>query len=141
MASSGKQQGAAFGLYRTFLFSPEAIPCNTRMGTTAAVDLFTANRLERSAGFYIPGQETGTITLADRWSPPRTRLHRATMDNSIPRIRFGIRQRVWHYDSCWRPGHSHDLQLQRQAVRRNRGRGTRPKLGTKQGDAVIAFPS
>jgi len=68
----GEQKGAAFGLYRTFLFSPGATPCNAPpWGTTAAVDLFTGKIIWNvPLGSFAPGQPTGTINLADHWSLP-----------------------------------------------------------------------
>jgi quinoprotein glucose dehydrogenase len=68
----GEQEGAAFGLYRTFLFSPGGTPCNTPpWGTTAAVDLFTGKILWNvPLGSFVPGQHTGTINLGGPIAPP-----------------------------------------------------------------------
>src|SRR5882672_9048125 len=60
-----EQDQSAYGLYRTFLFSPSGSPCNAPpWGTTEAVDLFTGKKAWGvPLGTMIPGKETGSINL------------------------------------------------------------------------------
>src|SRR6185369_3457030 len=42
----GDQKGAPYGLYRSFMFSPSGLPCNTPpWGTTEAVDLYSGKQV------------------------------------------------------------------------------------------------
>lgn len=61
----GDQEPSPYGLYRTFLFSPSGTPCNRPpWGTTEAVDLFTGKVLWNvPLGTLVPGQTTGSINL------------------------------------------------------------------------------
>ena len=61
----GNQEGAPYGLYRSFVFSPHKTPCNPPpWGTTEAVDLFTGKKVwDVALGAMIPGQQTGSINL------------------------------------------------------------------------------
>ncbi len=60
-----EQSPSAYGLYRTFLFSPSRLPCNAPpWGTTMATDLFTGKQVWNvPLGTMIPGKETGSINL------------------------------------------------------------------------------
>ena len=116
----GDQQPSAYGLYRTFLFSPSGTPCNRPpWGTTEAVDLFTGKiRWDVPLGTMVPG-------TADGLNQPR----RANRDSgwvgiflgddrsASACIRFGNGQRIvelrtTRVSQC----HAHDLHLERQAV-------------------------
>jgi quinoprotein glucose dehydrogenase len=61
----GGQKGAPYGLYRTFIFSPSGLPCNAPpWGTTEAVDLFSGKKVwDVPLGTFIPGKQTGAINL------------------------------------------------------------------------------
>jgi quinoprotein glucose dehydrogenase len=61
----GEQKGAPYGLYRTFIFSPSGLPCNAPpWGTTEAVDLFSGKKVwDVPLGTFIPGKQTGAINL------------------------------------------------------------------------------
>ena len=60
-----EQSPSPYGMYRTFLFAPGKLPCNTPpWGTTAAVDLFTGKKVwDVPLGTLIPGKDTGSINL------------------------------------------------------------------------------
>ena len=61
----GKQEGAPYGLYRTFLFLPaDRLATHRRGGTTEAVDLFTGKKVwDVPLGTLVPGMQTGSINL------------------------------------------------------------------------------
>jgi quinoprotein glucose dehydrogenase len=61
----GEEKGAPYGLYRTFLLSPNKVPCNPPpWGTTEAVDLFTGKQVwDVPLGTLVERKETGTINL------------------------------------------------------------------------------
>jgi len=138
----GKQQGAAFGLYRTFLFSPGGTPCNTPpWGTTAAVDLFTGKIVwDVPLGSYIPGQQTGTINLGGPMVTAGGLVFTgATMDNSIRAFDSESGKEVWNYElpaGGQATPMTYSFKGKQYVVIAAGGHG---KLGTKQGDAVIAF--
>src|SRR3989442_13032910 len=60
-----RQAGAAFAMFRTPLLAPSGLPCNAPpWGTVAAVDLFEGEKVwDVPLGSFIPGMNTGTITL------------------------------------------------------------------------------
>src|SRR6266446_2229147 len=60
-----EQDPSAYGLYRTFLFSPSGQPCNAPpWGSTEAVELFTGKKVwDVPLGTLVPGKETGSINL------------------------------------------------------------------------------
>jgi len=63
-----RQTGAPYAMFGTPLLSPSGLPCNTPpWGTVAAVDLFTGKKVwDVPLGSFIPGLNTGTITLGGR---------------------------------------------------------------------------
>ena len=68
----GEQKGAAFGLYRTFLFSPGAAPCNAPPWGTTAASIFLPETL---SGMFLsvlslPASQPAPSILADHWSLP-----------------------------------------------------------------------
>ena len=138
----GEQEGAAFGLYRTFLFSPGGTPCNTPpWGTTAAVDLFTGKILWNvPLGSFVPGQHTGTINLG---GPIATAgglvFTSATMDNFIRAFDSQSGKELWSFElpaGGQATPMTYTFKGKQYVVIAAGGHG---KLGTKQGDSVVAF--
>jgi quinoprotein glucose dehydrogenase len=138
----GEQQGSAFGLYRTFLFSPGGTPCNAPpWGTTAAVDLFTGTIIWNvPLGTFTPGQHTGTINLG---GPMVTAgglvFTSATMDNIFRAFDSQTGKELWQYElpaGGQATPMTYTYKGKQYVVIAAGGHG---KLSTKQGDSVLAF--
>jgi len=138
----GEQKGAAFGLYRTFLFSPGATPCNAPpWGTTAAVDLFTGKIIWNvPLGSFAPGQQTGTINLG---GPMVTAgglvFTSAAMDNVIRAFNSENGKELWQFTlpaGGQATPMTYTFKGKQYVVIAAGGHG---KLSTKQGDSVLAF--
>jgi quinoprotein glucose dehydrogenase len=138
----GDQKGAAFGLYRTFLFSPGKTPCNAPpWGTTTAVDLFSGKIVwDVPLGSFIPGQQTGTINLG---GPMITAgglvFTAAAMDNFIRAFDSETGNKLWKFElpaGGQATPMTYTFKGKQYVVIAAGGHG---KLGTKQGDSVVAF--
>ncbi len=138
----GEQKGAPFGLYRTFLFSPGETPCNAPpWGTTAAVDLFTGKIIWNvPLGSFVPGQPTGTINLG---GPMVTAgglvFTSAAMDNFIRAFDSETGKQLWQFAlpaGGQATPMTYTFKDKQYVVIAAGGHG---KLGTKQGDSVLAF--
>jgi quinoprotein glucose dehydrogenase len=138
----GEQKGAAFGLYRTFLFSPGATPCNAPpWGTTAAVDLFTGKIIWNvPLGSFATGQPTGTINLG---GPMVTAgglvFTSAAMDNIIRAFNSENGKELWQFTlpaGGQATPMTYTFKSKQYVVIAAGGHG---KLSTKQGDSVLAF--
>jgi len=138
----GEQRGAAFGLYRTFLFSPGGTPCNAPpWGTTAAVDLFTGKIIWNvPLGSFAPGRHTGTINLG---GPMVTAgglvFTSAAMDNIIRAFDSQTGKELWQFElpaGGQATPITYTFKGKQYVVIAAGGHG---KLGTKQGDSVLAF--
>ncbi len=138
----GDQRGAPFGLYRTFLFSPGGTPCNTPpWGTTVAVDLFTGKTVwEVPLGSVVPGQQTGTINLGGPMVTAGGLVFTgAAMDNFFRAFDSETGKELWNYElpaGGQATPMTYIFRGKQYVVIAAGGHG---KLGTKQGDTVIAF--
>jgi quinoprotein glucose dehydrogenase len=137
-----RQTGAPYAMFRTPLLSPGGLPCNAPpWGTVAAVDLFEGKKVwDVPLGSFIPGMNTGTITLG---GPMVTAggivFTAAAMDNYLRAFDSETGKEIWKYQ----------LPAGGQATPMTYSTGGRQylviaagghgKLGTKQGDYVIAF--
>jgi quinoprotein glucose dehydrogenase len=137
-----EQDPAAFGIYRTFLFSPSKAPCNAPpWGTTAAVDLFTGKIVWNvPLGTMVPGKATGSINLG---GPMMTAaglvFTSATMDPHLRAFDSETGKEIWTYElpaAAQATPMSYTWKGKQYVVIAAGGHG---KLGTKQGDYVIAF--
>ena len=138
----GDQKGSPFGLYRTFLFSPGKTPCNAPpWGTTVAVDLFTGKiAWNVPLGSVVPGLQTGTINLG---GPMVTAggivFTSAAMDNFIRGFDSESGKELWKYQlpaGGQATPMTYMFKGKQYVVIAAGGHG---KLGTKQGDSVLAF--
>jgi quinoprotein glucose dehydrogenase len=138
----GEQKGAPYGLYRTFLFSPDKTPCNTPpWGTTEAVDLFSGKHVwDVPLGTMIPGQQTGSINLG---GPMITAgglvFTSAAMDLYLRAFDIDTGKELWKYQlpaGGQAIPMSYSLKGKQYIVISAGGHG---KLRTKQGDYVLAF--
>jgi quinoprotein glucose dehydrogenase len=140
----GKQTGAPYGMFRTPLLAPtETISlCNAPpWGTVAAVDLFTGKKAwDVPLGSFVPGMNTGTVTLG---GPIATAgglvFSAATMDANIRAFDAESGKELWKFDlpaSAQATPMTYSIGGKQYLVIAAGGHG---KLGTKQGDYVVAF--
>jgi quinoprotein glucose dehydrogenase len=137
-----RQSGAPYSLFRTPLLAPSGLPCNAPpWGTVAAVDLFTGEKLwDVPLGSFIPGMNTGTITLG---GPMITAgglvFTAATMDNFLRAFDSGSGKELWKFElpaGGQATPMTYGVKGKQYLVIAAGGHG---KLGTKQGDYVLAF--
>ncbi|HKT59901.1 MAG TPA: pyrroloquinoline quinone-dependent dehydrogenase [Gemmatimonadales bacterium] len=138
----GNQEPAAYGLYRTFLISPGKTPCNAPpWGTTTAVDLASGKKAwEVPLGTMVPGMTTGSINLG---GPMVTAgglvFTSAAMDGVFRAFDAETGKELWRYQlpaGGQATPMSYMVDGTQYVVIAAGGHG---KLGTKQGDFVMAF--
>ena len=140
----GRQTGAPFGMFRMPLLAPvEGIHlCNAPpWGTMAAVDLFTGKKAwDVPLGTFVPGMTTGTVTLG---GPMATAgglvFSAATMDNYIRAFDVDSGRELWAFElpaGGQATPMTYSVNGKQYVVIAAGGHG---KLGTKQGDSVVAF--
>jgi quinoprotein glucose dehydrogenase len=138
----GDQEPSAYGMYRTFMFSPSKTPCNAPpWGTTAAVDLFSGKiAWDVPLGTMVPGQQTGSINLG---GPMMTAgglvFTSATIDPHLHAFDSESGKELWSYElpaGAQATPMTYTLKGKQYLVIAAGGHG---KLGSKQGDYVIAF--
>jgi quinoprotein glucose dehydrogenase len=137
-----RQTGAPFGLYRTPFFSPSGLPCTAPpWGTVMAIDLFSGKKTwDVPLGSWIPGKKTGTIALG---GPMVTAgglvFTAAALDNFLRAFDADSGKEVWKYElpaGGQATPMTYVLNGKQYIVIAAGGHG---KLGTKQGDYVLAF--
>ena len=138
----GDQDPAPYGIYRTFLFSPSRTPCTAPpWGTTVAVDLFTGKkRWETPLGTMMPGKTTGSINLG---GPMVTAgglvFTAATIDPVLRAFDSETGKELWSYElpaAGQATPMTYAIDGTQYVVIAAGGHG---KLGSKQGDYVMAF--
>ncbi len=136
------QEPSAYGLYRTFIFSPSGLPCNAPpWGTTEAVDLFTGKKAwDVPLGTLVPGQQTGSINLG---GPTATGgglvFTSATIAPVLRAFDSETGKELWSYElpaGGQATPMTYTFNGKQYVVIAAGGHG---KLGSKQGDYVIAF--
>jgi quinoprotein glucose dehydrogenase len=137
-----RQSGAPYSMFRTPFLSPSGLPCNAPpWGTVAAVDLFTGKKVwDVPLGSFIPGTNTGTITLG---GPIATAgglvFTSAAMDNYLRAFDSESGKELWKFElpaGGQATPMTYSLNGKQYLVIAAGGHG---KLGTKQGDYVLAF--
>jgi quinoprotein glucose dehydrogenase len=137
-----RQTGAPYAMFRTPLLSPSGLPCNTPpWGTVAAVDLFSGKKVwDVPLGSFLPGMNTGTITLG---GPIVTAgglvFTAAAMDNYLRAFDAESGKELWKFElpaGGQATPMTFSLRGKQYLVISAGGHG---KLGTKQGDFVVAF--
>jgi quinoprotein glucose dehydrogenase len=137
-----RQTGTPFAMFRTPLLSPSGLPCNARpWGTAAAVDLFTGKKAwDVPLGSFIPGMNTGTITLGGPMATAGGLVFTAAaMDNFLRGFDSETGKELWKYElpaAGQATPMTYTINGKQFLVIAAGGHG---KLGTKQGDFVIAF--
>ena len=136
------QVGAPYGMFRTALRAPSGLPCNAPpWGTVAAVDLFSGEKVwDVPLGSFLPGMNTGTITLG---GPIVTAgglvFTAAAMDNYLRAFDAESGKELWKFElpaGGQATPMTYSLKGKQYLVIAAGGHG---KLGTKQGDYVLAF--
>jgi len=137
-----RQTGAPYAMFRTPLLAPSGLPCNRPpWGTVTAVDLFEGKKAwDVPLGAFLPGLQTGTITLG---GPMVTAggivFTAAAMDNYLRGFDSETGKEVWKYGlpaGGQATPMTYTIGGKQYLVICAGGHG---KLGTKQGDYVIAF--
>ena len=137
-----RQTGAPFAMFRTPLLAPSGLPCNAPpWGTVAAVDLFSGKKVwDVPLGTYLPGMNTGTVTLGGPMATAGSLVFTAaTMDNYLRAFDSDTGKELWKYELAaggQATPMTYSLGGKQYVVIAAGGHG---KLGTKQGDYVVAF--
>jgi len=137
-----RQTGAPFAMFRTPLLSPSGLPCNAPpWGTVAAVDLFEGKKVwDVPLGSWIPGMNTGTVTLGGPMATAGGLVFAAAaMDNYLRAFDSETGKELWKFElpaSGQATPMTYTLKGKQYLVIAAGGHG---KLGTKQGDYVVAF--
>jgi quinoprotein glucose dehydrogenase len=136
------QRGAPYAVFRTPFLAPGGLPCNAPpWGTVAAVDLFEGKKVwDGPLGSWISGKSTGTITFG---GPIATAgglvFTAAAMDNYLRAFDSNSGEEIWKYElpaSGQATPMTYSVNGKQYVVISAGGHG---KLGTKQGDFVVAF--
>jgi quinoprotein glucose dehydrogenase len=137
-----RQTGAPFAMFRTALLAPSGLPCNPPpWGTVSAVDLFEGKKAwDVPLGSWIPGTNTGTITLGGPMATAGGLVFTAAaMDNGLRAFDSETGKELWKFDlpaGGQATPMTYTLKGKQYLVIAAGGHG---KLGTKQGDYVMAF--
>lgn len=137
-----RQTGAPFAMFRTPLLSSSGLPCIAPpWGTVAAVDLFTGKKMwDVPLGTYLPGQKTGTINLGGVIATAGGLVFSgAGMDMKLHAFDSSTGAELWSFDlpaGGQATPMTYTLNGKQYLVIAAGGHG---KLGTKQGDSVLAF--
>ena len=138
----GRQSGAPYAMFRTPLITPQILLCNKPpWGTVAAVDLFTGKKVwDAPLGTFLPGQKTGSITLGGPIATAGGLVFSAgTMDNKIYAFDSDTGAELWSFElpaGGQATPMTYTINGKQYLVIAAGGHG---KLGTKQGDSVLAF--
>ena len=137
-----RQTGAPYAMFRTPLLAPSGLPCNPPpWGTVAAVDLFDGKKVwDTPLGSFIPGINTGTITLGGPMATAGGLIFTsAAMDDYLRAFDSETGKEIWKYQlpaGGQATPMTYSIGGKQYVVIAAGGHG---KLGTKQGDYVIAF--
>jgi quinoprotein glucose dehydrogenase len=137
-----RQAGAPYGMFRTPLLAPSGLPCNAPpWGTVVAVDLYSGKKVwDVPLGSWIPAMNTGTSTLGGPMvSAGGLVFTAAAMDNYVRAFDSETGNELWKFElpaGGQATPMTYTLKGKQYVVIAAGGHG---KLGTKQGDYVIAF--
>lgn len=137
-----RQTGAPYAMFRTPLLSPSGVPCNAPpWGTVTAVDLFKGKKVwDVPLGSFLPGMNTGTITLGGPMATAGGVVFTgAAMDGFLRAFDSETGREIWEYQlpaGGQATPMTYSIGGKQYVVIAAGGHG---KLGTKQGDYVIAF--
>jgi quinoprotein glucose dehydrogenase len=138
----GRQRGAPYAMYREPLLSPSGLPCNPPpWGTTTAVDLESGKKLwETPLGSMAPGMNTGSPNLGGPMATAGGLVFTAAaMDTYLRAFDIESGKELWKAElpaSAQATPMTYSVNGKQYIVIAAGGHG---KLGTRQGDAVIAY--
>jgi quinoprotein glucose dehydrogenase len=137
-----RQSGSPYGMYRETFLGPTGTPCTPPpWGTTEAIDLFTGTKTwDVPLGSYVKDKQTGTVNFG---GPIVTAggvvFTAASMDNMMHAFDAENGKEIWSYEL---PAGGQATPMTYVAGGKQYvviAAGGHGKLGTKQGDYVIAF--
>jgi quinoprotein glucose dehydrogenase len=137
-----RQTGAPYGMYREPFLSPRGTPCTPPpWGTTEAIDLFSGEKAwDVPLGTLVPGMQSGTINFGGPIvTAGRMVFTAAAMDNYIRAFDAETGKELWKFElpaSGQATPMTYSIGGKQYLVIAAGGHG---KLGTKQGDYVMAF--
>jgi quinoprotein glucose dehydrogenase len=137
-----RQTGAPFAMYREPFLGPKGTPCTAPpFGTTVAVDLFSGKKAwDVPLGTYTDKMQTGTINFGGVIATAGGLVFTAaSMDNYLRAFDSDTGQEIWKFElpaSGQATPMTYSLGGKQYLVIAAGGHG---KLGTKQGDFVLAF--
>jgi len=137
-----RQTGAPFSIFRTPLLSSSGLPCTAPpWGTVTAVDLFSGKKAwDVPLGTYIPGQKTGTVNLGGLIATAGKLVFSAAgMDTKIHAFDSDTGDELWSFElpaGGQATPMTYSISGKQYLVVAAGGHG---KLGTKQGDSLLAF--
>jgi quinoprotein glucose dehydrogenase len=140
----GRQTGSPYAMFRVpFLAPVEGIHlCNAPpWGTVVAVDLFTGKKAwDVPLGTFVPGMKTGTVELGGPIATAGGLVFSAgTMDNYIRAFDADTGRELWAFElpaGGQATPMTYSMNGKQYVVIAAGGHG---KLGTKQGDSLVAF--
>ena len=140
----GRQIGAPYAMFRTPLIGPSEtlVLCSPPpWGMVTAVNLYTGKKAwETPAGTFVPGMNTGTVTLGGPIATAGGVIFAAgTMDTFIRAYDAESGREIWKFEL---PASAQATPMSYTVAGRQYiviAAGGHAKLGTKQGDSLIAF--
>ena len=137
-----RQSGTPYGMYREPLLSPKGTPCNPPpWGTVSALDLFTGKKVwEVALGSYLPNLKTGTVNLGGPIATAGGLVFAgAAADGYLRAFDANSGDELWSYKlpaGGQATPMTYSVSGKQYLVIAAGGHG---KLGTSQGDYVVAF--
>lgn len=137
-----RQTGAPYAMFRAPLLAPSGLPCNAPpWGTEVAVDLFTGKKIwDVPLGSYVPGKSTGTVNLGGPMVTAGGLVFAgAAADTYIRAFDVETGKELWKFElpaSAQATPMTYTRNGKQYVVIAAGGHG---KLGSKQGDYVMAF--
>src|SRR5579862_584139 len=138
----GRQTGTPYAMYREPLRAPNGLPCNAPpWGALVGVDLHSGKKLwETPLGSLIPGGTAGSLNLGGPMATAGGLIFTAAaMDTYLRAFETATGKEVWKAElpaSAQATPMSYSVGGKQFIVICAGGHG---KLGTKQGDSVVAF--
>jgi quinoprotein glucose dehydrogenase len=137
-----RQAGAPYAMYREPFLAPKGTPCTAMpWGTTTAVDLFTGKKAwDVPLGSYSKEVQTGTVNFGGPIATAGDLVFTAgAMDNYLRAFDADTGKEIWKFElpaSGQATPMTYSIGGKQYLVVASGGHG---KLGTKQGDYVVAF--
>jgi quinoprotein glucose dehydrogenase len=137
-----RQSGTPYGMYREPLLSPKGTPCNPPpWGTVSALDLFTGKKAwDVALGSYLPNLKSGTVNLGGPIVTAGSLVFTAAAaDGYLRAFDVNTGEELWSYKL---PAGGQATPMTYSSSGKQYlviAAGGHGKLGTPQGDYVVAF--